>query len=140
MKLFTDIQINFLLDTFFDHYEFPGSRSIGRTLLETGQCIVAGTDCIYPAGSVGDFISISPAEDTIGCSLYTLDRIKFLNSALYFDEFHKHSEILHKQFMDLQQLLEEKQQKLADLAFLRSQVTGKIKTKDARQKRKQNSL
>ena len=75
-------QRNFILNFFFPSVEYAGWRNIGEKLLDTGKCIVAGETCIWQGG-IGNFISIEPAEGTVGCSLYTFDIDNFLSSQLY---------------------------------------------------------
>lgn len=75
-------QKNFILNFFFPSVEYAGWRSIGEKLLDTGKCIVAGETSIY-RGGIGNFISVEPAEGTVGCSLYTFDVDNFLLSQLY---------------------------------------------------------
>lgn len=78
MRKLTDNQKEFILQ-FFKHGEYAGSRFIAIKLIDTGQCIVAGTECIW-RGGIGNFIKTSPAENTVECSLYEFDLEYFLRS------------------------------------------------------------
>lgn len=75
-------QKNFILNFFFPNVEFPGWKTVGEKLLDTGKCIVAGEKCIW-LGGIGNFITVEPAEGAVGCSLYTFDIDNFLSSQLY---------------------------------------------------------
>lgn len=77
MKL-TEHQINVLLPFFLDG-KYAGSENIGRKLLETGVCIVAGEECIWKGG-IGNFIKTKKAENLVGCLEYTFDVEYFLTS------------------------------------------------------------
>lgn len=79
MKTLTENQKNFLLETFFKNEKYPGWRSIATKLLESGQCLVAGTHCIWNGG-IGNYISTKPAEDAVDCSRYTFHIDLFLES------------------------------------------------------------
>jgi hypothetical protein len=78
MKL-TESQIKFILSTFFILDKYPGSKSIGENLINTGSCIVAGNECIWKGG-VGNFIQTKQNPNTIGCLEYKFDLCSFLES------------------------------------------------------------
>lgn len=61
--------------------ELPGSSKIGLELLRTGYCVVAGTSKPW-IGGVGNFVSLSEAENAVGCSVIKLDP-KFFQSSLF---------------------------------------------------------
>lgn len=82
MTKLNEAQKEFILNFFFPTVEYAGWKNIGEKLLDTGKCIVAGETCIWQGG-IGNFISVKPAEDTVGCSLYTFDIDSFLESQLY---------------------------------------------------------
>jgi len=54
IKIITFHQRQFLL-TFFTNHEVVGWQNIADNLLNKGQCIVAGKDCIWKGG-IGNFI------------------------------------------------------------------------------------
>ena len=82
MTPLTEVQINYVLDTFFANERFAGWRGIGRKLIERGSCIVGNTERIWNGG-VGNFISMTPAENTVDCMLHTFDREEFFLSKFY---------------------------------------------------------
>jgi hypothetical protein len=81
IKIITFNQRQFLL-TFFTNEEFAGYRNIAEKLLNTGQCIVAGKECIWKGG-IGNFIKTSNAEEAVDCLLYEFDLEYFLSSEWY---------------------------------------------------------
>ena len=78
----TEYQKNFLLDCFFKNEEYAGWKNIALTLLEKGQCVVAGENCIW-TGGIGNFIKTEETEDFIGCIKYVFDLKSFLRSEWY---------------------------------------------------------
>ncbi len=82
MKKLTENQITFLLRYFFKNEKYPGAENIARTLLEDGECVVAGNHCIWHGG-IGNFIETKQAEGIVGCLLYTFDLETFLTSEWY---------------------------------------------------------
>lgn len=72
----------FIFQHFFRKDVYPGERSIAYNLMEKGECIVAGTTRLWHGG-VGNFITVTPAEGTIGCSLHVFDKQSFLESAIF---------------------------------------------------------
>lgn len=82
MKKLTENQKNFILEYFFENDEYAGWKGIATKLLERGNCIVAGTGCIWHGG-IGNFIKTEPAKGAIDCTLYTFDLDCFLTSAWY---------------------------------------------------------
>jgi hypothetical protein len=83
----TDNQKQFIKERFFKNEEYAGWSSIADTLLEKGECIIAGTDKLW-YGGIGNFIKISTAEGMVGCSVLTFDKETFLKSA-WFQEYKK---------------------------------------------------
>ena len=77
MKL-TEKQLQFLL-TFFKNEQYPGWQNIATCLLTEGECIVAGTDCIWHGG-VGNYIKVENMPNLYGCVLYKFDLYMFLSS------------------------------------------------------------
>jgi|SRR6187402_854634 len=82
----TSNQLTFLLEYFFKNESYAGWRSIATKLLDNGNCIVAGKDCIWKGG-VGNFIKTKEAEDLIDCCEYIFDLEYFLSSE-WFKEIH----------------------------------------------------
>ena len=81
MTKLTETQIKILINTFFEADDkYAGAPSVAKTLLEEGECIVAGTTNRIWNGGVGNFISIKDAPGSWGCSIYTLDLKSFLSS------------------------------------------------------------
>lgn len=81
MEKLTETQINFLVVTFFKAPDkFLGAPLIAKTLLEKGECIVAGTTERIWNGGVGNFISIKNAPDSWGCSVFSFNLESFLSS------------------------------------------------------------
>lgn len=79
MKKLTDIQIDFLLDTFFEKPGYPGWRNIAEALLRLGKCVIAGDKCIWQGG-VGNFIRTSRADGLFDCLEYKFDLESFLSA------------------------------------------------------------
>ncbi len=78
----TDYQKEFLLEYFFKNEKYAGWKSIASTLIESGSCIVGGTDCIWKGG-IGNFIKLEESKFTVGCVLYVFDLEYFLISEWY---------------------------------------------------------
>ncbi len=85
MKI-TENQKEFLLNYFFKNESFAGWKNIATKLIESGSCIVAGTDCIWKGG-IGNFIQIDNAEEAIDCLKYTFS-LKYFLSSEWFKEIH----------------------------------------------------
>ena len=81
-KKLTVNQKNFLLDKFFENNSYAGWRNIATKLIEDGQCIVQGSNCIW-FGGIGNFIKTSTAKDAVDCLLYEFDLEYFMDSELY---------------------------------------------------------
>ncbi len=84
MKTLTETQKQFLLNHFFKNEIYAGWKNIATTLLETGSCIVAGTNCIW-VGGIGNFIKTNEASNLIDCVEYRFDLDYFLTSNYYKD-------------------------------------------------------
>ena len=82
MRVLSDYQKEFLLDYFFEKEGHYGWRNIATKLLETGQCIVAGNECIW-VGGIGNFIKTEEAEDAVDCTLHTFNLNDLLASKWY---------------------------------------------------------
>lgn len=72
----------FIKNYFFVDEFFAGWESIADSLLESGECIVAGNGRIW-IGGIGDFIKVSTAPNLIGCSILKFDIAVFLSSELF---------------------------------------------------------
>lgn len=78
----------FLLETFFKNEFYAGWRNIAEELIEKGECIVAGKDCIWKGG-IGNFIKTEEATDFIDCIKYKFDYNTFVSKDnLYFMEYY----------------------------------------------------
>lgn len=75
-------QKDFLVRTFFKNDDFPGWEGIAEKLILNGECIVAGTECIWQGG-IGNFITLSPVDTAVGCVRYEFDFELFLTSVHY---------------------------------------------------------
>lgn len=84
----TKHQKNFLLG-FFENKEFPGWKTIATSLIEHGNTIVAGDECIWKGG-IGNFIQTEPAQNAFGCLLYKFDKESFYKS-VYYQEILSHN-------------------------------------------------
>ena len=82
MKKLTAFQKNFILNYFFVNDLHRGWKTIGEKLLEKGECVVAGTKCIW-TGNIGNFITTEKNDDYYGCLVYKFDLEMFLSSKLY---------------------------------------------------------
>lgn len=81
-KQLTDNQIEFLLEFFLEGEKKSGYDSIAFNLIKKGQCVVAGDGRIW-IGGIGNFIKVTPAENTVGCSLLEFDVKSFINSCFF---------------------------------------------------------
>jgi hypothetical protein len=106
MKELTAEQKNYLLEVFFYNDRFVGWKSIAEKLLEKGSCIVAGTECIW-IGGIGNFIKVTPAEDTFGCSEYKFDLEYFLQSEWFKETKENSLTRLNRKVVELQTRYEE---------------------------------
>ena len=82
MNKLTEYQKNFLLEYFFRNEAYVGWKNIATKLLEKGECIVAGNECIWNGG-IGNFINTEKAENAVDCLLYKFDLDVFLSSEWY---------------------------------------------------------
>lgn len=75
----------FLLECFFKNEKFAGWRNIAENLIDSGECIVAGTNCIWKGG-IGNFITLeTPSKEYIGCIKYKFD-LDYFKTSLWFKE------------------------------------------------------
>lgn len=82
MRKLTQYQKNFFLNYFFKNEKIPTWELVATTLLESGQCIVAGHEPIWKGG-VGNFIKTEDTRDAVGCLLYKFDLENFITSEWY---------------------------------------------------------
>lgn len=108
MRVLSEYQKNFLLDNFFKNEKYAGWKNIATSLLETGQCIVAGKECIW-IGGVGNFIKTEePKYDkAIDCTLYVFDLEYFLTSELYIQCRNIYTSILSNKKREIEQECDE---------------------------------
>lgn len=107
-KQLTNYQKEFILNYFFKDEKYAGWKNIGTQLLESGECVVAGTKCIWNGG-IGNFIKVNKAENFVDCSLYKFDLDEFLSSQWYNDINASYSIILLKELKELREKLKEKE-------------------------------
>lgn len=106
MRTLSEYQKNFLLDYFFKNEKYAGWKNIATKLLETGQCIVAGKDCIW-IGGIGNFIKTEDAKDAIDCTLYKFDLECFFTSKWYKAIRDSYASILLSKKREIEQECEE---------------------------------
>lgn len=106
MRKLTDNQKEFLFNYFFKTDNFAGWKNIANSLLETGECIVAGDSCIW-IGGIGNFIRTKTADGFYGCIKYKFDLEYFLGSELYIVEAKYYIDNLFNKVSDLTAELEE---------------------------------
>ena len=84
MKKLNDIQVEFLLTTFFSisAENCANWRDIAIKLLNDGECIIGGNKRIW-SGGVGNFITISNAENAFDCMLHKFSLDEFISSQYY---------------------------------------------------------
>lgn len=80
-----NVSKEFLLQYFFNNLQYAGWKNIATKLLETGECVVGGDNCIW-IGGVGNFIKTSAADEGyFGCLKYVFDFETFLTSEYYLE-------------------------------------------------------
>lgn len=84
LKDLTEQQKEFIKE-FFHHPEYAGWENIADKLLEFGECVVAGSDCIW-IGGIGNFIDVEESPLFIGCVNYRFLFNDFLSSS-YFQDY-----------------------------------------------------
>ena len=102
MKQLTKFQEEFLLDYFFKNEKYVGWRNIAESLLNKGECVVAGEKCIW-IGGIGNFIETSKAEGYFGCTIYKFDLELFLSSAWYGQIFNAYISKLSDEKREIEQ-------------------------------------
>lgn len=106
MKTITNIQKEFLLEYFFKNEKYAGWRNIAIKLIEGGECIVAGDECIW-RGGVGNFINVVSADNLFNCSKYSFDLEYFLTSNWFKEIHNQYISILSAEKRDIEQRYEE---------------------------------
>lgn len=109
MKL-TEYQKDFLLEYFFKSEKYPGWKNIATQLLEIGNCVVAGTGCLWHGG-IGNFINTNNSEGLIDCTLYEFDLESFLKS----DWFKEVSDSYISILSDKKKLIEDEYEQIYNL-------------------------
>ena len=94
MKQLTKIQKDFIVEMFFKNEKFAVAKNVAEKLLEKGECIVAGEDCIW-RGGIGNFIKTTKADDVFGCLKYSFNLEQFLSSDFFKLYAEKEKENLH---------------------------------------------
>jgi hypothetical protein len=102
MRRLTKFQQDFILENFFKEDGWAGWRHIATHLLTNGNCIVAGESCIW-VGGIGNFIKVAPADNAVGCSLYTFDLDLFLTSEWYKQVANQYFSILANKKAEIEQ-------------------------------------
>ncbi len=100
MRNLSVYQKEFLLKYFFKNEEYVGWRGIAESLLESGECVVAGNKCIWVRG-VGNFIKTSEAEGFFGCLQYSFDLELFLSSEWFKQQIEEYTRELYKKRNEL---------------------------------------
>lgn len=102
----TAYQKNFLLNYFFKKEAYPGWYQIAMDLLEKGECLVSGEECIWKGG-IGNFIKTEkPTTPVYDCILYKFDP-SFFNSAWYKETLNNYIALLTEKKAALDQELQE---------------------------------
>lgn len=78
-RILTTTQKHYIAETFFKLESYAGWKAIAFYLLGTGECVVAGDNCIW-VGGIGNFIKTSAADGYWGCLKYDFDLESFLAS------------------------------------------------------------
>ena len=73
-----------LLLRFFAKTQYAGWKNIANALIDKGECIVAGEDCIW-RGGIGNFIETEKTEGLIGCLKYKFD-LEYFKKSSWFEE------------------------------------------------------
>lgn len=88
MKQLTKAQKEFMLYNFFYSDYARGWKNIAESLLDTGECIVAGKKCVWQGG-IGNFIETEKDPELIDCLRYKFDVKKFMSKDnKYFMEYY----------------------------------------------------
>jgi hypothetical protein len=110
MRNLTENQKEYLCEYFFRNRELAGWKSIATKLLETGECVVAGSSCIW-SGGIGNFIKTEPGDGFFGCLKYKFDLEVFLTSEWF-------KQITGSYVEDLEAMKNEFENKLNDIQSL----------------------
>ena len=115
MKLLSNYQKEFLLTHFFENEKYAGWKNIAIELLNTGQCIVAGKECIW-IGGIGNFIKTEKAKGAIDCILYKFDLEYFFTSKWYKEIRNSYASNLSNKKRQIEKEIEEIDQLLHDIS------------------------
>lgn len=80
----TQAQTELLLE-FFRNEGYDGWKHIALNLIESGECTVAGEECIWKGG-IGNFIKVEKSDTFIKCVKYKFD-LKYFLSSEWFKEY-----------------------------------------------------
>lgn len=78
----TTHQKSFILDRFFKKLDVTNWKQIANELIETGKCVVEGTDRIWKEG-IGNFIEVIPNEEVFDVMIYKFNLETFLQSEMF---------------------------------------------------------
>jgi len=117
IKKLSSYQKKFLLYAFFFNDNFAGWKEIATTLIEKGECIVAGKQCIW-IGGIGNFIKTEDAKNTIDCTLYKFDLQSFLGSNWCKDTKNSYTSILENKKLDLKNEYQKVEQEYEEIKNL----------------------
>lgn len=113
----TNYQKEFIINYFFKDEKYAGWRNIATTLLEDGECVVAGEKCIW-IGGIGNFIKTEKSQKFIDCLLYKFDLIEFLSSQWLRETVNNYIPIIEKEKEELKTKLSEVYQKCDEITNL----------------------
>jgi hypothetical protein len=102
MKQLSKIQKDFIIEKFFKNEKFAGAKNVAEKLLEKGECIVAGEDCIW-RGGIGNYIKTTKADNAFGCLKYTFNIELFLSSDWFKSYVENEKQNLHLVIKELEQ-------------------------------------
>lgn len=106
----TEEQTKHILENFFKNDNFTGWKEIGKKLIESGKCVVAGEKCIWNGG-ISNFITTKKADGFFGCLEYTFKLETFLKS----EWFKKRIEYDLDNLLEEQKLFNEKVTEISNL-------------------------
>lgn len=89
-----------LLLPLFENFKYPGWKSIATELLNQGECIVAGDNCIW-IGGVGNFIKLESNTNFIDCNNYVLDYDSFIKSKWVKEYIENKQQLIHEEILTL---------------------------------------
>lgn len=110
-KRLSEYQIDFIINNFFILEEYAGSKTIASNLLTSGECVVAGKECIWNKSLIGYYIKSEEATGFVDCLLYKFDLDGFLKSDAFITALSektinlcKEMHALNREVVELQEL------------------------------------